>query len=255
MSRSNAERPIRYFALQNLSYHGHDIGIVSDADGGRYTAGRGLSVFVDGKRRYGPGALQRVSIPLSAKPPMVNETVRQIDFAVNLGVADGPTASASSVAPGSSVAEAIDGRLWFFPSNPNGWSPVPDAQRDGSVRASRAPTHSWYGIDFRRVRTIDSAKLYFFADGSRYLPPSAFRLQYRAVNGWRDIPAQRHLPRVPIANGENTVTFPPLAAQNLRVVFARPAAHANFRLVELKAFAPLRLNARTANHRWSNPIN
>ncbi len=40
------DRPIHYFALQHLAYHGHDVGIVFDVDGSRYGIGRGLSVFV-----------------------------------------------------------------------------------------------------------------------------------------------------------------------------------------------------------------
>jgi hypothetical protein len=220
-------RPIRYFALQNLAYHGHDIGIFFDADGNRYAAGRGLSVFVDGKRRYGPARLERVSIPLAARPPAVNEPARRVDLAANPGIADGPIGTASSVAPGAAVAEAIDGRLWFFASNPNGWSPV-----------AAAGNSSWYAVDIRQRRLIGSAELYFFGDGLRYLPPKGFRLQYQSPEGWRDIPAQQHTPRKPLANGENTITFPPLAARSIRVVLTNPATHANFRLIEMKVFAP-----------------
>jgi hypothetical protein len=226
--RPEEGHPIRFFALQNLAYHGHDVGIVFDADGDRYAAGRGLSVFVDGKRQYGPGPLGRVSIPLPAPPPAVNRPQWRVDLAANPGIADGPIGSASSVAPGSAVAEAIDGRLWFFASNPNGWSPAAAVGNSGS----------WYAVDFRRRSLIGSAELYFFADGSRYLPPKSFRLQYQSPNGWRDIPAQQRTRRKPLANGENTITFPPLAAQNIRVVFADSDAHANFRLIEVKVFAP-----------------
>jgi hypothetical protein len=222
------DRPIRYFALQNLSYHGHDIGIFYDRDGDRYAAGRGLSVFVDGARRYGPGPLERVSVPLGARPPVETRTARRVDLAVNAGIADGPTASASSVAPGSAVAEAIDGRLWFFASNPNGWSPA----------AATGNSRSWYGIDLRQRRLVASVQLYFFADGTGYAAPKGFHLQYQTPQGWRDIPAQKRSPRKPLANGDNDITFPPLSAQNLRLVFDGPAAPANFRLIEVKAFAP-----------------
>ena len=49
--------PIRYFAVQGVLYHGHDVTAIFDADGSRYGKGRGLSVFVDGKRAFGPAPL------------------------------------------------------------------------------------------------------------------------------------------------------------------------------------------------------
>ena len=220
--------PIRYFALQRLSYHGHEVGIFYDRDGDRYAVGRGLSVFVDGKRRYGPAPLERVSIALGARQPFASRGARRADLAVNPGIPDGPIASASSVAPGSAVAEAIDGRMWFFPSNPNGWSPA----------AANGNSNSWFGMDLRQKRVIGSLELYFFADGARYAAPKGVHLLYQTPQGWRDVPAQRRSPRKLLANGENEITFPPLTVQNLRLVFDGPGAPANFRLIEVKVFAP-----------------
>ncbi|HMH27787.1 MAG TPA: amylo-alpha-1,6-glucosidase [Steroidobacteraceae bacterium] len=215
---------IRYFRLQNLAYHGHDVDITYDVDGVRYGAGSGLSVFVDGKRLYGPGPIGRVSIPLPAAA-VAPRASRRVDLAANPGLSDGPVPSASSVGPLSVISEAIDGRLWFFPSNPNGWSP--DA----------AEKVSWYEVDFRQNHLIGSVELYFFADGTVYLPPKAFRLQYQTARGWQDIPSQHRKPSRPLANGENEITFSALATPKLRLLFTNPA-HANFRLIEVKAFAP-----------------
>jgi hypothetical protein len=39
-----------YFCLDNILYHGHHVSIVWDKDGGKYHAGRGLSLWVDGKK-------------------------------------------------------------------------------------------------------------------------------------------------------------------------------------------------------------
>jgi hypothetical protein len=221
-------RTIRYFALQNLVYHGHEVQVLYDAMGSRYGVGKGLSVFIDGERLYGPGLLARVSIALPKRTTSANMTIRRVDLAANPGIAEGPVASASSVAPVSSIAEGIDGRLWFFPSNPNGWSPSEASDR----------SNSWYSVDFRRSHRIGSVELYFLADGVEYAAPSAYRLQYLTAKGWREVPAQRRTPRIPLANGENEITFPPLTAQRLRVVFTHPVSRANFRLIELKAFAP-----------------
>ncbi|MGI4826845.1 MAG: MGH1-like glycoside hydrolase domain-containing protein, partial [Janthinobacterium lividum] len=42
----SAERPILYFALKHLQYHGHDLTVIFDADGSRYHVPPGVSVFV-----------------------------------------------------------------------------------------------------------------------------------------------------------------------------------------------------------------
>ena len=222
------ERPIRYFALQKLVYHGHEVSVFYDLDGSRYRIGRGLSVFVDGKRSSGPGPLARTLIVLPSRSAVPDQTFRPVDLAVNPGVADGPKATASSTVSPSAIAEAIDGRLWFFPENSNGWSPAPSDQ---------SPT-SWYAIHFGQNSTIGSLELYFFSDGQKYQAPSAFQLQYRAPAGWQDIPTQLRSPQQPLANGENRITFPPLHMQDLRIVLTNPPAPASLRLIEVKAFAP-----------------
>jgi hypothetical protein len=151
-----------------------------------------------------------------------------VDLAVNPGVADGPTASASSTVSPTAIAEAIDGRLWFFSENPNGWSPA----------TSDKGLASWYSINFGQSRAIGSVELYFFSDGEKYQAPSAYRLQYQASPGWQDVPKQQRNPQQPLANGENRITFPSLSTQEMRILLTNPPAPASFRLIEVKAFAP-----------------
>lgn len=57
-----------YFALENLSYHGHLVTILYDKYGSRYKVGHGLTVFVDGKEVYnGAGKHATIRIP----PPIL----------------------------------------------------------------------------------------------------------------------------------------------------------------------------------------
>jgi len=221
-------QPIRYFAVQGVLYHGHEVSAIYDADGSRYRIGRGFTVFVDGKRVSGPGALGRVEIPLPASGAASSApTVMPEDVAVNPGVPYGPLATASSSISPASVSQAIDGRLWFFPENPNGWSPDP---------ADKSP-RSWYAVDFRQSRTIGAVELYFFADGALYQAPAAYQLQVRTADGWRNIPRQRRTPQQPLANGENRIEFPAVSTRELRIVLTNPPAPARLRLIEVKAFA------------------
>lgn len=223
------EKPIRYFALQNLAYHSHNISVFYDSDGTRYGIGLGLSIFVDGKCVAGPSPLARILVPLSSSArPALRAKSMPVDLAVNPGIPEGPRATASSSTSPTAVAEAIDGRLWFFPENPNGWSPDP-SDESGT---------SWYSIDFRQECTLGSVELYFFSDGKQYQAPSNYRLQYRTPSGWKDISQQQRAPQQPLANGENRIVFPALSTKELRIVFSRVPAPATFRLIEVKAFAP-----------------
>ena len=52
-----------YFCLDQVPYHGHSVCIVWDEDGSRYHAGRGLSVFVDGRRVGNRPDLGKLLIP------------------------------------------------------------------------------------------------------------------------------------------------------------------------------------------------
>ncbi len=224
---ASTEKPIRYFALQNFLYHGHEVSIFYDAGGARYHIGAGLSVFIDGKRVAGPSPIQRMLIPLPSRSSKVRKTTRMpVDLAVNPGLPDGPHATASSAISPASIGEAIDGRLWFFPENANGWTPAAD---------DKSPM-SWYSVDFGEVRKVHSVELYFFSDGDRFLAPSAYHLQYKSASGWSNIPRQRRAPPQPLANGENNIEFPRVSTQAMRVVIDNPAAPATFRLIEVKVF-------------------
>jgi len=232
-TQPGTHKRIRYFALQNLAYHHHDISVFYDEDGSRYHIGSGLSIFVDHQRLSGPGPLApiRVILPRDApahSPQHTQLPTRGIDLAVNPGFPYGPLASASSADPASPSEQATDGRLWFFPEISNGWSPS----------ATDSAATSWYQIDLRTPQTIGSIELYFFADDERHKPPSSFDLQYESNDGWKNIPIQTRAPKTPVAGGENHISFPPLRTQQLRIIFANPPAPARLRLIEAKIFAP-----------------
>jgi hypothetical protein len=53
-----------YFALDGLPYHGHLISIVYDRTGNRYNRGRGLILFVDGKKIASRSTLGPIEINL-----------------------------------------------------------------------------------------------------------------------------------------------------------------------------------------------
>ena len=44
------DNSIQYFCLDDVLYHGHKLTVVYDKDGSKYKLGKGLTVFVDGKK-------------------------------------------------------------------------------------------------------------------------------------------------------------------------------------------------------------
>jgi hypothetical protein len=107
-------------------------------------------VFVDGKlaagaKPLGPLMIRLTPVRLAPAPKP------RVDLAVNVGVPDGPRATASSSESQQGLAEAIDGRMWFFPEIANGWSP---AVADSSEK-------SWYEVDFGAKRTLGEVELSF----------------------------------------------------------------------------------------------
>lgn len=53
-----------YFCLDNVRYHGHDITILYDKDGSRYHQGKGLMVFVDGKKKASADGIKKITCKL-----------------------------------------------------------------------------------------------------------------------------------------------------------------------------------------------
>jgi len=218
-------RPIHWFAIDHLRYHSHDLSIIYDEKGARYGLGPGLSVFVDGIRAAGPVPLGRMHFKLP--PPRRSAyTAPRTDLAANPGFPEGPRSTASSSDLPDGASQAIDGRLWFFPENRNGWSPAPDSRL----------ADEWLAVDLRKPMTLSSIELFFFADGRAFQAPHWFHLQFMSPSGWKDIPRQHREPAFPIANGENRITFPPTTMKQIRAVIPHIAS-TQTRLIELKAFA------------------
>ncbi len=210
-------KSLRWFRIQDVPYHGHLVSITWDADGRRYGTS-GLWLEVDGERVAHRSTLGRLEVPLARKP--LAPIVRPVNQAVQLVRGEFPKASASSNTDPEMLHDAIDGRVWFYPELPNGWSSAPSG------------TQQWFAIDLGSPRRVERAELAFFADGKNFAPPTGYRFQVMTPDGWRELSADS---ATPLANGITHAVWPAIKARKLRVVFDRPA-NAAIRLVELKLF-------------------
>jgi hypothetical protein len=136
-----------------------------------------------------------------------------------------PAPSASTNNAPDDLYQAIDGRVWYYPELRNYWTNA----------GSNAAT-DWFAVDLGHPVSLTSVALYFYADGTRYKAPAHYRIQSWNGSDWVDIPNQRAVPPVPLANGENTATFPARSTSRVRVRFENPAG-ASVALVEMKAFS------------------
>ncbi|MCJ2187184.1 MGH1-like glycoside hydrolase domain-containing protein [Novosphingobium beihaiensis] len=209
---------LAWFRAEDVPYHGHRIAVTWDADGSHYGRGKGLSIEVDGKEVARRATLGRLTTPVTRAPN--RPIAREIDEAMQLVRGQFPKADASSNRDPESLHDAIDGRVWFYPELPNGWTSA----------ASDDP--QWYEVNFGKPVSLDATELAFFDDGKAISAPSSV-----AVETWMDKRWQPLARGIPVANGVTRLSWPKQSVSRLRVRM-QPVQGRAIRLVELKAMRP-----------------
>ncbi|HEX4849442.1 MAG TPA: discoidin domain-containing protein, partial [Puia sp.] len=198
---------IHYFCLQGLSYHGHRITVVYDQDGRRYHLGKGLSVFVDGKRSNlsGKNGVNKVFIgaPLSEKKSVSSE-----NYALNIGRQSFPFPTASINTEPDSMFQAIDGRIWYFPEITNRWT----TSGSGSV-------NDWYALDFGKPRQFSKLAIYLFEDGRKFNLPEKIDIEYKDGNIWKPVEIKKSDPEKLVGNTVNYFSFDQVQGNGIRINF------------------------------------
>ncbi|CZT18078.1 uncharacterized protein RCC_03918 [Ramularia collo-cygni] len=215
---------ISYFRLQDVSYHGRNVAVQWDASGTRYGQGVGLKVEIDGVVVASSATLSRLTAPIAKRAaPAINRSL--IAKSVQLGD-EYPRGSASSGQDAGKIADAIDGRVWFYPELPNGW--------DSNTTSTEST--QWYNVDFGQATLLVGCELAFFVDddgGDYALPLSYDILRFDESGEWVKIVGfgESRL----VANGITDVSWDGVITNQLRVSFRQPAGK-RVRLVEIKAF-------------------
>ena len=211
-----------YFCLENVPYHGQWVTIIYDRDGQHYKKGVGLSLYVNGLQVLKPSALRRKTVAISRSA--VSAPLHPIDLAVNYARQGFPVPSASINNSPNELYQSVDGRIWFYPNVRNYWS-----------NAGSQSTEDWFIVDYGAENQFSSAQLYFYADGKRFEAPEKYTVQYWGNDHWTDVSDPRATPKIPLANGENTIQFHPVSTSKLRILFTNPK-QAAVALVEVKTF-------------------
>jgi hypothetical protein len=209
-----------WFALQDVPWHGHLLTLVFDADGGHYGRGAGLTLIVDGRVAAHRATLGRIEIALARRATAPAPPAR--DLATNIRRAGFPRPSSSTGADEATLFGAIDGRLWFFPELPKGWS-----------TAGAATSDNWFELDLGAPTRVTRAELAFADDAEHVAAPARYALQLFVDGAWRDAP----IPVLPpaLGNGITALHWSAQAAQRVRLRVTDAPGRAT-RLIALRLY-------------------
>ena len=233
-----------YFALDDVSYHGHQVTILWDKYGKRYNKGIGLMILSDGKIIASSPVIKKLIAPLDFKPQP--EIALPVNYAVN-NESDQyfPRAISSFPGIGNNMYSKInDGQYWYYTSTTNRWSSL--YSNDKKV---------WCGVDFGTLRPVNTVKVYFVED-SAIAAPVNYELQYWD-NTWKKVPNFKRSLTKPEAGRANTISFKALNTSKLRIIMI-PQKGLAVGVSELEAWGPLQpgltksINIETKNLAYKN---
>ncbi len=210
---------IDYFMLKDVKYHGHDITVVFDRNGEKYKVGKGLTVFVDG--RISEIVNGKVYI---GKPVLRPAERRKENFALNIMKTGFPKPSASvNNEPDTSMFQAIDGRIWYFPEIINYWSSF------GSMT-----TKDWYAVEFDKEKSVSQIKLYLYTDNKTFFVPDSITVEYGNGEKWLPAIISNQTPAALTANTSNDLQISNVTAKAVRInLFHQKNKQAAFTEVEI----------------------
>ena len=207
----------KYFALDDVAYHGHRLSLLWDRDGTRYGRGKGLRIIVDGKTIASSPNLGRLTaiLPSVADQAPVD---RPVNFAANNDGNYFPKIRTTYTAPGTGAGFLVDGTYFYNQGHPtNRWT-------------TEGTTHStdMIDIDFGAQRPLNVVKLYLLDDGpgQPVRTPSSYALEYLSDSGWKPIPGQVRTPQIPEGHRPNIIEFPMLSTSRIRVVLTPKSGQA-----------------------------
>ena len=124
-----------------------------------------------------------------------------------------PKATASHTSRYDQVERSIDG-IVSYQTNPNNrWT------------AYESPHESdWLEVDFGEPRTFARLEVALYDDRGGVQPPERLHVEVLAAGEWTAVSDAIHTPHKPLGNALNEVTFTPVTAAKLRVVFTHRGA-------------------------------
>ncbi len=219
-----------YFLLENVPYHGHLMTILYDKFGSRYGRGSGFKIYQDGNLLHSQGTIGKVLVPMAEPDISHNYGFSNMEnYASNINRTGFPQPEASYTSVYDNLWDAIDGKIRFDFNPKSIWTSY------GSPDSS-----DWYSLDFGSNKTINRIDLMFYDDNGGVKTPASYTLQSWDGNQWVDIPGQIRTPQQPV-NDRNTIAFPPVSTQKIRVVMVHGGAAVGLTEIEVWQEIPVSL--------------
>lgn len=178
-----------FFALEDVPYRGYLLSIVWDKSGTHYGLGKGMHVFVDGKRVGHSDTLRSLELTGAVPDKAISSgvstpTTVRTNFAVNNDGTYFPRITTSFTAAGTSTSKLNDGNYWYLRHPPNRWT------CEGS-----SGSKDWIEVDLGADREIDLVQLYVLDDSddanpSSIRPPVSIQLEAAIDGDWETIEAK-----------------------------------------------------------------
>jgi hypothetical protein len=204
-----APRAWEYFALDGVRYHGRALTIVWDRTGARYHRGRGLTILADGRVVARAARLGRLAVFLAPARIPNGARTRLVNYAVNNDRTPYPRVDVSYAAPKTPPTALNDGHYWYHLAPPNRWTTTGTPNERDTVT-----------VDLGARRRIQRVVLYPLDDSTAgpVAAPAAYEIEAWEDGRWMALPNATAVPRSPEAHRANTISFPPLATERLRIV-------------------------------------
>jgi Trehalase len=193
-----------YFAVDDLVCRGKRISILWDKTGERYGRGKGLLLLADGKVVAQRNDLGKLAADVRRVPVFIDDSQRDVNYAVNNDGWYFPRVSASFSGAGTDLAKVNDGNYWYHISPPN------RCTFEGSENA-----RDWLAVDFGVKRKVGVVKIYFLEDETKISPPQSVELEYWDGDGWKRIKTIEK----PEGRKATVVSFAAVEMQKLRAGF------------------------------------
>ena len=135
------------------------------------------------------------------------------NLAFNRGNKPYPKVTASHTSRFDNIAFVNDGRIVFTPTPANRWT----------TYESTTP-EDWLQIEFEAPTNVGRAVLHIYDDRGGVQQPAEVRVQYRSDDEWKDVTTTRVSPEKPTGSVANTISFKPVVAKQMRIVFVHKGA-------------------------------
>lgn len=199
---------ITYFYLDNIWYHGHKLTLIYDVDGSKYNAGKGLTILVDDKKGRLIKDKNKYKVYIG-RPVIIHSPEQPVDVALNIARKGYPLPTASiNTRPDTSLYQAIDGKIWYFPEITNRWTTT------GSITSI-----DWFAIDFGKPEELFGVHIYPITDDSLFAVPDNIIIEFANGTQWLPVKLKEQQPKKLLGNTVNTINFEKLSTSRIRFTF------------------------------------